>query len=262
MKALAVFGNPISHSKSPRIHNYAIKSLGLNAFYTRYLLDDEKDLRARLFALSLDGANITVPFKKQALDCADFKDELALKIGSANTLLVKNNKIYAYNTDAPGFLQAISSFKDVKKALILGAGGTARAIAFALLSKGVDVCVANRSSVNLEAFSFCKTSLYDDLQDFEFECVINSTSAGLNNDDLPCKKELLSEILQNAKFAFDVIYGKETAFLKLCKSLNVHCKDGLDMLLWQAVFAFELFFDIKDREREIAQAMYEAIALK
>ena len=76
--------------------------------------------------------------------------------------------------------------------------------------------MANRSSANLEAFSFCKTSLYDDLQDF----------------------------------------------LKLCKSLNVHCKDGLDMLLWQAVFAFELFFDIKDKEREIAQAMYEAIALK
>lgn len=72
--------------------------------------------------------------------------------------------------------------------------------------------------------------------------MINSTSAGLKDDDLPCDKILLDKILSRAKFAFDVIYGKETSFLKLCKEHNLKVKDGFDMLLWQAVFAFELFF--------------------
>lgn len=262
MKFLAIFGNPISHSKSPRMHNNAIKSLGLDAIYTRYLLNDEKLLKEKLLSLKLSGANITVPFKNEALKIADFKDDMAVKIGSANTLIIgENGKISAYNTDAPGFLQSISTFKNIKKALILGAGGTSKALAFALLDKGVEVFVANRSKERLKEFSFCQNSLYSDLNEKKFDIVINSTSVGLKDDTLPCDEALLKELLRESKYAFDVIYGKETPFIKLCKNFNLQYKDGLEMLLWQGVFAFELFFNIKNKQELIKKYMLEALNL-
>ena len=152
MKFFCVIGDPISHSKSPRIHNNAIKLLGLNGIYTRFHLKDKEKLKESLFKLELNGANITLPFKEEALKIADFKDYLAEQIGSANTLILKENQIYAYNTDAPGFLKAIEEFKDVKKALILGAGGTARAIAYALKQKNITSLIANRSEKNFAHF--------------------------------------------------------------------------------------------------------------
>ncbi|EAI4066929.1 shikimate dehydrogenase [Campylobacter coli] len=262
MKFLAVIGDPISHSKSPRIHNNAIQVLKLDGIYTRYHLQDYHQLRQDFFKLKLQGANITLPFKEAALEMADVKDELASNIGSANTLCLKDGKIYAYNTDALGFLEAIKEFESINKALILGAGGTALALAFALKQKGVEVCVANRSEKRFKDFTLYKTSLYNALDDFDFDLVVNSTSAGLKDDDLPCDKILLDKILSRAKFAFDVIYGKETSFLKLCKEHNLKVKDGFDMLLWQAVFAFELFFDLKDKREKIKNAMQEALKLE
>lgn len=100
---LAVIGDPISHSKSPRMHNNAIKALGLDSIYTRYHLRNANCLREDFFKLGLSGANITLPFKEKALDIADVKDDFARNIGSANTLCLKEDKIYAYNTDALGF---------------------------------------------------------------------------------------------------------------------------------------------------------------
>ena len=261
MKFLAVIGDPIKHSRSPRIHNNAIKTLNLKAIYSRYHLKDAKLLKEKIFKLGLIGANITLPFKEEALKIADFKDEFALNIGSANTLCVKENKIYAYNTDAFGFLEAIKEFKELKKALILGAGGTALAIAYALKSKGIEVLIANRSEKRFLDFKAYKTSLYENLNEFKFDIVINSTSAGLSDENLPCEENLLRKILSNSKYAFEVIYGKQTPFLRLCKEFKLPCKDGLDMLLWQGVFAFELFFDIKDKRQVIKNSMQAALKL-
>lgn len=95
MKFLAVIGDPISHSKSPRMHNNAIKALGLDSIYTRYHLRNANCLREDFFKLGLSGANITLPFKEKALDIADVKDDFARNIGSANTLCLKEDKIYA-----------------------------------------------------------------------------------------------------------------------------------------------------------------------
>ena len=243
MKAFAVFGNPISHSLSPRIHNNAIKKLNLNAFYGRFCLENASDLREMIFKLGLSGANITLPFKEKALEIADFKDKMALNIGSANTLLVRDSKIHAYNTDGIGFLQAIAEFKELKSALILGAGGTARALAFVLSMRGVRVSVANRSASRLEGFLDYQTFIYENLPIKSFDIVINTTSAGLKDENLPCDEQLLRFLLSKAKYAFEVIYGKQTPFLRLAKSLKIPCKDGSTMLLWQGVFAFELFFN-------------------
>ena len=248
MKAFAVFGNPISHSLSPRIHNNAIKKLNLNAFYGRFHLTNANDLRETIFKLKLNGANITLPFKEKALEIADFKDNMALNIGSANTLLVRGSKIHAFNTDGIGFLQAIAEFKGLKNALILGAGGTARALAFVLSMRGVRVSVANRSASRLEGFLDYQTFIYENLPINAFDIVINTTSAGLKDENLPCDEQLLKALLSKAKYAFEVIYGKQTPFLRLAKSLKIPCKDGSTMLLWQGVFAFELFFNFCKNE--------------
>ncbi|MCW1360763.1 shikimate dehydrogenase [Campylobacter sp. CCS1377] len=261
MKFFAVFGDPIIHSKSPRIHNNAIKTLNLNGVYTRYHLQDKNQLKTKLFDLKLDGANITVPFKEQALQIADFKDDLALNIGSANTLLIKENKIYAYNTDALGFMEAIKNFKNIKKVLILGAGGTAKALAYILRKSGMELVVANRSKARLEDFWAYQNCTYDELEDFNFDLIVNSTSAGLKDEYLPCDEKLLLKLFKHSSYAFDVIYGKKTSFLKLCEQNEVVAKDGLDMLLWQGVFAFELFFDINNKREKLKKAMQEALVL-
>ena len=152
MKTFAVFGDPIAHSVSPRLHNKAIADLGLKALYTRVLLKDGSELINKFKSLKLNGANVTLPHKEWALNLADEASDIARKIGSANTLVLKNDKIYAYNTDAPGFLKAIKNFKDVRKAIVLGAGGTANAITYALKEQGVDVCILNRNKDRLEKF--------------------------------------------------------------------------------------------------------------
>ncbi|NDJ26681.1 shikimate dehydrogenase [Campylobacter sp. MIT 12-8780] len=262
-RLLAVIGDPIVHSKSPRMHNNAIKALKLDGLYLRYHLRDKNELKNTLFALGLYGANITLPFKEEALKIADFKDELALKIGSANTLLIKEKQIYAYNTDGLGFLKAIENFTTIKKALILGAGGTAKALAFMLDQKGVEVCVANRSKEKLLHFQNYENYTYDKLKVQEYDLIINTTSAGLKDENLPCEVNLLNELCKKARYAFEVIYGKQTPFLQLCKYNKLECKDGLDMLLWQGIFAFKLFFDLKDETKDasIIKAMKEALLL-
>ena len=256
MKVFAVIGDPVAHSKSPRIHNSAIQALGLNAIYTRFHLKKAQDLRDKIFELGLNGANITVPFKEEALKIADYKDEMALNIGSANTLLVKGQKIHAYNTDGIGFLRAIAEFVGIKSALILGAGGTAKALAFVLTKKGIKVSVANRSAGRLKDFANYNTTLYENLEIQPFDLIINTTSAGLKDELLPCDERLLKGILSKAKYAFEVIYGKQTPFLRLSKECQIPCKDGESMLLWQGVFAFELFFELcefKNLSKDLTQ---------
>lgn len=251
MKAFAVFGDPINHSLSPRIHNNAIQALNLQGFYTRYHLKNAEILREKIFDLKINGANITLPFKEKALEIADFADEMAKNIGSANTLLVKDRKIHAFNTDGIGFLAAVAEFKDLKSALILGAGGTAKAIAFSLKKSGIKVSVANRSATRLKDFNAYENYLYENLAPKNFDIVINTTSAGLKDENLPCEEDLLKSILKQANFAFEVIYGKKTPFFKLANNIlktkfndEIRIKDGKEMLLWQGVFAFELFWEI------------------
>ncbi|MBF7067136.1 shikimate dehydrogenase [Campylobacter volucris] len=257
MKIFSVIGDPIMHSISPRMHNNAIAYFNENAIYTRYHLQDYINLKkiVKIF----DGVNITIPFKEQAFDIADFKDQSVSDIKSANTLIVKNNKIYAYNTDYLGFLKAIEEFKNIKSALILGAGGTSKAIAYALKTKCIKTTIVNRSKERFLNFVDFPCYLYDQLPlDENFDLIVNTTSAGLCGDNFPCKEELLNKLFANSRYVFDVVYGKTTPFLKLAKKHSLKAKDGKDMLLWQGVYAFELFFENHDI-KNICKAMDEAL---
>lgn len=261
MKIFAVFGNPISHSISPRLHNLALSEFGLDGVYTRYLLENGDDLLAKFRSLGLNGANITVPYKEIALAGCDYVDEIAKKIGSINTIVLKNSQIYGYNTDAFGFLSAIESFGIIKSALILGAGGTAKAVAYALKSNQIQATIVNRSEKRLENFTEFDAFTWDKFSGGAFDLVVNTTSVGLIDDNLPASKNQLEAILKRSKFAFDVIYNKSTPFLNLALSNGLVCKNGSDMLLFQAVKAFNLFYDSSLDESKIQSAMRKALSL-
>lgn len=266
MKIFAVFGNPVSHSISPRLHNAALGELGLSreALYTRYELTDGSRLISKFKELKLSGTNVTVPHKEAALAQCDVADETAIKIGSVNTLVSRSGKIYGHNTDAPGFLRAIESFGEIKSALVLGAGGTAKAVAYALKSRSVRVCVLNRSEKRLANFAEYENFSWSNFAEFKgskFDLVVNTTSAGLKDENLPAPAELLRPIFNEAKFAFDVIYGKKTPFLNLASANGLRHKDGSELLLFQAALALNLFFDGSLDKTKIENAMQKALAL-
>jgi shikimate dehydrogenase len=239
----AIFGNPVSHSKSPLMHNLAFQGLGVNACYTRHLLENGSTLKETFFNLKLKGVNVTVPHKEAAFNACDLLDPFAKKIGVVNTIVEKDGKLYGYNTDAPGFLKAISEFKEVKTVLFLGAGGTAQSTSSILRDEGYEVTLLNRSAARLEKYKAdgFETYTFENFQVKQYDLVINMTSAGLEDDNLPAPKNILDAVIPQAKACVDVIYGKETPFLKLSKSYHKPTKDGSDMLLYQGIIAFEYF---------------------
>ncbi len=225
------------------MHNLAFTGFDYEACYTRYLLEDGHTLKDTFFNLGLKGVNVTVPHKEAAFHACDVLDPFAQKIGVVNTIVEREGKLYGYNTDAPGFLKAISEFTDVKTVLFLGAGGTAQSTSSILRDEGYDVTLLNRSAGRLEKYKAdgFKTYTFETFVPKKYDLVINMTSAGLEDEHLPCPKEILENVVPKAKACVDVIYGKETAFLKLCQSYGKPTKDGSDMLLYQGIIAFEHF---------------------
>lgn len=256
----AIFGNPVKHSRSPLMHNYVFKELRFKGCYTRILLEDGNRLKETFFSQKLSGANVTVPHKESAYKACDEVRGFAKEIGVVNTLINENGKLIGYNTDADGFLFSINEFKDVKKVLIIGAGGTAKALAKKFQQEGFKVSVLNRNEKNLEYFKNSGFDVFnwENFQIKQYDLVVNATSAGLNDENYPASLELLKPILQNTKYAADVIYGKLTPFLKLCKQMNIKYKDGADMLLGQGILANNYFtneeFDLKEIQKHMKQS--------
>ncbi len=257
LKLYAVFGDPISHSKSPILHNYVFHKLAINARYTRYHLESSEHFRELFFKFGLSGANITLPFKESVLSSCDEIRGIANKIGAINTIVREHNKLVGYNTDAIGFYKNIES-KFIKNALILGAGGSAKAIAYILQEHNISVSIVNRSAKNLEFFkrAHFPCFLSEEIpQDSHFDMIINATSSSINNT-LPLKESTLKHLFNNANVAFDLMYGKECAFLSLAKDSGVEAIDGAKMLLYQAIEASSLFLCVDSTK--IAPIMEEA----
>ncbi|MEA3492522.1 MAG: shikimate dehydrogenase [Campylobacterota bacterium] len=259
----AIFGNPVSHSKSPLMHNLSFRGLNYDGCYTRYLLEDGERLKETFFELGLKGVNVTVPHKEHAFRACDHLDPFARKVGAVNTIIEKGGQLYGYNTDAPGFLKAISQFRDAKTVLFLGAGGTARSTSAILRDEEYKVTILNRSGKRLESFKDegFETATFDTFKAKSFDLIINMTSAGLEDDLLPAPREILDSVIPSAKACIDVIYGKETPFLTLAKSYNKPTKDGSDMLLYQGIIAFEHFSDHQYSFEEIKPYMQRAFYL-
>ncbi len=262
-KLFTIFGDPISHSISPLLHNFTLNSLGIDGCYIRTHLKDGNTFRDTFFNNKFDGANITVPFKEVAFTQCDEIRGIANEIKAINTVIKRDDKLIGYNTDAPGFYESIREFSDIKSALILGAGGTAKAIANILRANGIKCTILNRSHPRIEYFikSGFRAYSWEDFKVDRFDIIINTTSAGLKDDTLPLKKKLLTELINDTKYCIDVIYNKQTPFLKMAKKYKKPYKDGSKMLLFQAVLAFDIFFDNRYKKDDIEKYMKRAFKL-
>ncbi|MEA2092354.1 MAG: shikimate dehydrogenase [Campylobacterota bacterium] len=245
MKLFAIFGDPVSHSRSPLMHNCVFKNLNYKACYTRVHLKDGSKLKETFFNLGLSGANVTVPHKEEAYKACDEVRGFAKTVGVVNTLINENGKLIGYNTDADGFMYAIEEFGEINNILVLGAGGTAKALASRFMQDDIQVTVLNRSEGRLSYFKElgCKCSTWDGYKTSKYDLVVNTTSAGLKDEEFPAPKEIIDNVLNNTSYIADAIYGKLTPFLRLAQEKNITFKDGADMLLGQGVLANELFVD-------------------
>ena len=245
------------------MHNLAFKKLGFDGCYNRYRLENGEKLKETFWALGLKGINITVPHKEAAYNACDHLDPFAQKVGAVNTIVEKEGELYGYNTDAPGFLKAIEGF-DAKQVLFLGAGGTAQSTSVILRDAGYEVTILNRSAPRLERYKKEGFETYT-FETFEptssYDLIVNMTSAGLEDESLPAPNALLEALLPSSKACIDVIYGKETPFLKLAKAHGKPTKDGSDMLLYQGIIAFEHFTDHRYTFEEIEGHMRKAFVL-
>jgi shikimate dehydrogenase len=256
-KKFTIFGNPVEHSISPKMHGFAIEGLGLEATYTKTHLEDACHLRD-IFLESFDGANVTVPHKEAAFGQADEIRGIAKEIGAVNTLINESGSMIGYNTDAEGFYRSMLDFPDIKSALIVGAGGTAKAISYILKKEGIDVTILNRSASRLEEFKNFKTATWESYKPSYHDIIINTTSAGLEEEMLPAPEDIMITLFNNTTYAMDVIYNKETPFLKMASAYAIPHKDGADMLLYQGVLAFNLFYHDRFSFDEIEPLMRKA----
>lgn len=254
MQKFGVLGSPISHSLSPIIHNFLFSYLGIKARYEKILVPSSEMIEEVLD--SLNGANITLPYKEKAFNLCDEVIGIAQEIGAVNTIICNGYKKIGFNTDAHGFWECIKNL-EIKNALILGAGGSAKAIAIMLQAQGVDVSIYNRTLSKLEFFRSKNIKTLSSLECQDYDLVIHSTSAGLDGKSLPYGIDELSSVVLGAKYIFDVIYPSSVKIVNIDEFRNFLFNrpktafvgfskkgmDGLEMLLNQALFAFEIFCD-------------------
>lgn len=262
MRLFAIFGNPVAHSLSPLLHNAVFTRLGWPDRYIRERLDDGVAIRKCFETFGLSGANITVPFKEEAAQLCDRVEGVAAVVGAVNTIVREGDRLIGYNTDAPGFWASLEGFAP-KTALILGAGGTARALAAILKEQGSAVTVLNRSAERLEFFRHLGLAVatWEAFAPSKYELVVNTTSAGLTDQELPAPKAPLRSVLGEATRAYEVIYGRETPFMALAREIDLPVQDGKAMLVWQAVLAQRLFTDPPISNDEMAKLMFNAMEL-
>ena len=250
MKKFLVIGNPISHSLSPKLHNYWLKKNNINGTYDKEKLNsnDLEKLILRVKTNEIYGINVTVPFKKEIIS---YLDELSLEAEntqSVNTIYLDNNKVKGHNTDVDGFELSLSNIKfDVKgkKIFILGAGGVVPSIIFSLKKmKASKIIITNRTKTKAEALKniFNDLSIIDWGEVPNFDMVINATSLGLDNKD---EINLDFSKIEKGKLYYDVIYNpKETNFLKKAKAMGNMTENGKRMFIYQAAASFKIWHKI------------------
>jgi shikimate dehydrogenase len=251
MKRAAVIGHPISHSKSPLIHRFWLQQLGLAGAYEALDVMPEQlaDFISALPAKGYAGVNVTLPHKITAAPMCDNVTPLAALVGAVNTVLVQaDGRLLGHNTDVAGFSQPLAKMADFKghKAVVLGAGGAARAIVAGLASLGVaDIHVINRDQAKMDALASIApvtaanwTQLAAALPGASI--VVNSSSLGMTGAP-PLTIDLSP--LDRAAVVFDIVYAPlDTPLLVQARARQLRTIDGLDMLIGQAAEAFALFF--------------------
>ena len=250
-----VVGHPVKHSRSPIIHGYWLEQFGINGRYDRYDVkpEDFSHFVKTLSEQSLQGVNVTIPHKEAAFLALDEATERARRLKAANTLWFENGKLWGDNTDSIGFLANLDQGHpgwdiNAKSALILGAGGAARAIIAGLQERNIEkITIANRTRERAEELALTSggqvaVAEWSKLS-FQLESadlVVNTTSLGMSGQ--PDLDLSLDPLGKNA-LVTDIVYVPlETNLLKQARLRGNPVVDGLGMLLHQAVPGFEHWF--------------------
>lgn len=275
-----LIGNPVGHSISPFIHNTLADKLGINLAYTAFKVDSgEVETAVKgAYALGIKGMNVTVPHKQEVMGALVSVDELAKSIGAVNTLVRVDGGYKGYNTDYLGIKrQLVCDGIDItgREVIILGAGGASRAVTFMCATTGADrVYLLNRSvdkaeqladDVNTYVGRMCVTAMpldgyrklkgYKDGSGYKY-IVIQTTSKGLypGVDGTPVEDEAFYDMVEAAA---DIIFNpSETRFMRMVREHGAKAYNGLEMLLYQGVAAFELWNDLEVPD-EMCRELYE-----
>ncbi len=277
-----LIGYPLGHSLSPVMHNAAFEALEVDATYNLFPLKEE-ELSSFLGELKspdspIFGLNVTVPYKEKVIPYLDTLNPYAKKVKAVNTIVVgKNRKLTGYNTDGPGFLTHLTELEfnpQSKRISILGAGGAARAIlsVFCMADQGpewikiydIDYNKAKAlvndlsQSLNCEKVEICQS--IDDLNIELSDLLINATPIGLKETDVPIIEE---DLLHSDMLVYDLIYNPaQTKLLKMAEEKGAKTSNGLGMLFYQGVLAFQHWAEIDLPEvvrQKMKNALYEGI---
>ena len=247
MKKYLVIGNPIEHSLSPKLHNHWLKENNIEAVYDKKKLNENelKSIISEVKDEKINGINVTVPFKKAVIPFLDELSPEAKDTQSVNTIYLQNGNVIGHNTDIAGFELAIKYAKfdlNNKKIFVLGAGGVAPSIIYALRKMKVSkISLTNRTKEKAESLK----NLFKDLELVEwgeridFDMIINATSVGLKKEE-----GLNFDYSANGpdKYFYDVIYNpKETLFLKRAKLFGNKTENGKMMFIYQAHQSFTIW---------------------
>ena len=265
-KHFAVIGNPIHHSLSPQIHTAFAKEAGLLIDYEAVLspLDQFKQTVQTLITKELNGANVTLPFKKEAYELISAHSNHAKMAEAVNTLEFKEGKIIGHNTDGIGLVRDLEQNLRVDlegmKTLLIGAGGAAEGAIYSLLEKKPsELTLTNRT---IEKSNAIQNKMQAYAQSFDvnlnvieiaklphqyFDVIINATSVSLNDANL----NIVDRVFHERSLAYDMMYGKETTFIKQAKSQASQTSDGLGMLVEQAAEAFYIWHHIKPHTKTV-----------
>ncbi|MDH4232749.1 MAG: shikimate dehydrogenase [Nitrospirota bacterium] len=247
-KITGLFGYPVEHTLSPLMHNAAFEHLGLDFCYLPFSVHPAslKTAVEAVRALNLAGVNVTIPHKESVIPYLDTVNEEALFIGAVNTIVNREGTLTGYNTDGRGFMRALSEndiFPDNRKVLVAGAGGASRAISYYLSEKAASLWLYDTDKTKLEKLASDLSEIRDNIRILDsvdpgdFDVLINATPLGLKaTDPLPLDVSRLSP----GQTVCDLIY-KKTPLLSGAEKKGCRTSDGLGMLLWQGVLAFELW---------------------
>lgn len=258
---LGLIGYPLRYSFSPKMHTAALKACGLEGDYSLFPVhpDDSKglkDLLGRVRSCEIQGLNVTIPHKQNVIQWLDDLTPIAKTIGAVNTIYLKDKKLIGDNTDVPGFQSDLRQFlfnrkseiQDRKSAVVLGAGGAARAVVYALLDNGWEVTITARRIEQARqlsnTFTGRKLRIADSFPDIELsnvDLIVNTTPVGMspNVDQSPLPGDLS---LPPHISVYDLVYNpSETKLISNAHAQGVHAITGLGMLIEQAALAFEIW---------------------
>ncbi len=261
-----LIGWPLGHSLSPKMHNAAFKSFGINAEYKLFPLEPQAldNFLANLGNSNISGLNVTVPYKEKVLDFVklDKKSSYLRQIKAVNTMRFSEGDWWGFNTDIPGFARHLKeNFNPLnKKTAILGAGGAARAVAYVLakecsdqiaifdIDKTKSAGIVEMVKSLFPQFNIFAADSIEQLEIREKDLLVNATPIGLKDTDpVIIQKDLLHDDL----FVYDLIYNPaETKLLSLAKNSGAKISNGLGMLLYQGMLSFQIWTG-KDAPEEI-----------